>query len=109
MYFSRRNETHPLPPSPAFTWIVASSTNMPADHTAAGNETSAGADGMSRRGRASDAAAPSPETRGAGGACQRQRRSGRRLRDGPHLDEHVPAAAGSGAGVDIARPGREVL
>src|SRR3954470_9681798 len=32
-YFSRRNETHPFPPSPAFTWIVASSTNMPGDHT----------------------------------------------------------------------------
>src|SRR5688572_19645436 len=28
MYFSRRNETQPSPPSPAFTWISASSTNM---------------------------------------------------------------------------------
>src|SRR4051794_36089672 len=27
-YFSRRKETHPSPPSPAFTWIIASSTNM---------------------------------------------------------------------------------
>src|SRR4051812_191406 len=26
--FSRRNETHPCPPSPAFTWILASSMNM---------------------------------------------------------------------------------
>src|SRR6516165_85259 len=28
-YFSLRNATHPLPPSPAFTQIFASSTNMP--------------------------------------------------------------------------------
>src|SRR5689334_20715395 len=28
MYFSRRNETQPGPPSPAFTWMVASSMNM---------------------------------------------------------------------------------
>src|SRR5690242_7918941 len=27
-YFSRRKETHPIPPSPAFTSITASSTNM---------------------------------------------------------------------------------
>src|SRR5882672_2588511 len=27
-YFSRRKETHPSPPSPALTWIMASSTNM---------------------------------------------------------------------------------
>src|SRR5439155_2470408 len=31
MYFSRRKETHPAPPSPALTWMVASSTNMDAD------------------------------------------------------------------------------
>jgi hypothetical protein len=28
MNFSRRKLTHPLPPSPAFTWILASSTNI---------------------------------------------------------------------------------
>jgi hypothetical protein len=26
-YFSRRNATQPFPPGPAFTWILASSTN----------------------------------------------------------------------------------
>src|SRR5271165_5382455 len=30
-YFSRRNATHPFPPSPAFTHILASSTNTVLD------------------------------------------------------------------------------
>ena len=81
MYFSRRKETQPSPPSPAFTWIWASSTNM-----------------VGKRVRDAD--------NGRGGRAQMARSDGREVPVGATcvrwIDFAVARPVGSVADVDLA-------